>query len=202
MESNITLTPIQEMAPGQVTAIRNSIIDSVVKMASKGLSLPESSLVVRDIRAYDDIGFGNNTAFMATAITHNCWGAFKAADTYIVTAASPLAYVAGCAATQTMADMRYCAIYGVRDWRMARPTSLIQEISLIKFDIGNADRVVWNLAKVEAYTDFMAGIAPTAIVIPPNTPFQIYPYLIAGGVAQHLQLMGFIVEPVGLLLTP
>ncbi|GAJ17717.1 unnamed protein product, partial [marine sediment metagenome] len=55
--TNTILTPVQELAPGQVSAIRNAVIDALVRKASSELALPEEKLVVRDIRAYDDLGF-------------------------------------------------------------------------------------------------------------------------------------------------
>lgn len=200
--SNVTLTPIQEMAPGQVSAIRNSVIDAVVAKASRELSLPETKLVVRDIRAFDDLGFGNNTDYMATVTSTNVWGTFKASNTYIVTAASPGAYCDAIADSTAMGDNRYVALFGVRDWRMARPTIVDAEITLIKFNVGNADKVIWDLTKVEAYQNYVAGFTPSAIVIPPLAAYQISCYLRAGGIAPCLQLVGVVVEPVGLLITP
>jgi len=46
------LIPLQEMAPGQASAIRNSVMDAVVAKASRELALPENKLVIRDIRPY------------------------------------------------------------------------------------------------------------------------------------------------------
>ena len=203
--SNVTLTPISELAPGQVSAIRNSIITAVVDKAATEQSLPRNKLVVRDIRAYTDLGFGNNTDYMATATSTDVWGTFESTDTYIVDGTGG-AYRDAIADNTTMADQRYVCIYGVRDMRCAiegaAPHIAIQDASLIKFDIGNADRVIWDISKIECYRYSPVGITPTAVVIPPLAPYQISVFLIAGGDEIYLQLMGFVVEPVGLLITP
>lgn len=200
--SNILLTPTQELAPGQVAAIRNAVIDAVVAKASSELSLPEDNLVVRDIRAYDDLGFGNNLAYMASVTATNVWGTFKSSDGYIATAANPGQYNNAIADNTTMADNRYVALYGVRDWRISRPTVNDADVSLIKFNIGSADRVIWDLTKCEAYKNFIAGITSSPVLIPPLAPYQISCYLVAGGTEVCLQLMGFVVEPVGILIVP
>ena len=43
----------------------------------------------------------------------------------------------------------------------------------IKFNIGNADRVIWDLTKIEAYKNYVAGFTSSVIVIPPLAPYQI-----------------------------
>ena len=200
--SNVVLTPIQEMAPGQVSAIRNSIMDSVVAKASRELSIPENKLVVRDIRPYTDLGFGNNTDYMATATSIDIWGTFIHSTAYVATAAGPGTYCDAIADTTTMGDNRYVVLYGVRDMRISLATIIAQDISLIKFDIGAADRTIWDLTKCECYKNAIAGVTPAAVVIPPLAPYQISCYLIAGGIAPYVQLIGFVVEPIGLVITP
>jgi len=202
MLANTVLTPIQELAPGQVSAIRNGVIDAVVKKASKELSLPENKLVVRDIRAYDDLGFGNNTDYSATATITNVWGTFVSGTTTYVLSAASTGYVDAIADNKTMGDDRYVVLFGVRDWRICRPTTIDYQVGLVKFEIGNADKAIWDVTKCEAYKNYIAGITSSAIVIPPNAPYQIQCFLIASGVALHLQLMGVVVEPVGLVITP
>ncbi|MBW2559620.1 MAG: hypothetical protein JRE40_02070 [Deltaproteobacteria bacterium] len=200
--TNTILTPVQELAAGQVSAIRNAVIDAVVRKASRELALPEEKLVVRDIRAYDDLGFGNNTDYMASATATNVWGTFKSTDSYVTSAAGGGAFCDAIPDNTTMADDRYVALYGVRDWRIARPTIPANNVSLIRFTIGVADRCIWDLTKCEAYKNFIAGITPSAVVIPPKAPYQISPYLIADSIQVCLQLMGVVVEPVGILVTP
>ncbi|MCD6362139.1 MAG: hypothetical protein J7M38_14875 [Armatimonadetes bacterium] len=200
--SNVVLTPIQELAPGQVTAIRDSVIKAVVEKASRELSLPESQLVVRDIRAYDDLKFGANTDYMATATSTNVWGTFKHSNSYVASAAGGGNYCDAIPDNTTMADNRYVAIYGVRDWRMSRPSTVNANISLVKFETGYADRAIWDVTACESYRNFIAGVTPSAVIIPPRTPYQISPYLIADSVELAFQLMGVVVEPVGLTFVP
>lgn len=201
-EARTILIPVQELAPGQLSAIREAIIDAVVAKAASELTLPEEQLLVRDIRAYDDLTFGKNTAYLATAQSYNVWGTFKHDDTYVLEYATAGAYVDAVPDDTTMADQRYVALYGVRDMRESLATVIEQDISLIKFTIGSSDKVIWDLCKCEAYKNGIAGITPSAVVIPPLAPYQIDPYLMDGGVAPYLQLMGFVVEPVGILLVP
>ena len=202
---NIVLTPVPEMASGQVSAIRNAVIEGVVAIAAKELSLPESSLVVRDIRPFTDLGFGNNTDFMATATPVDVWGAFKSADSYVVDGTGG-AYRDATADADTMDDNKFVAIYGVRDGRVsvagASPHIAIQDISLIRFNIGNAYKAVWDMSKIQSHKNSCAGITPSAILIPQRTPYQISCYLINGGDEQYLQLMGIVVEPVGITVSP
>jgi hypothetical protein len=201
-EAITTLIPVQELVSGRLADIREAIIDAVVQKASSELTLPEEQLLVRDIRAYDDLKFGANTDYLATAQTTNVWGTFKHTDTYVAEAATAGAYVDAVPDSTTMADQRYIVLYGVRDMRESLATVIEQDISLIKFTIGTSDKVIWDLSKCEAYKDGIAGVTPSAVVIPPLAPYQIDPYLMDGGVVPYLQLMGFVVEPVGLLLVP
>ena len=201
-ESRTILIPIQELAPGQFSDIRNAIIDAVVAKAASELSLPEEQLVVRDIRAYDDLGFGKNTDYLATIQSTNVWGTFTSSDAYVAEAATAGAYVDAIADNAAMTDQRYIALFGVRDMRESLATVIEQDISLIKFTIGSGDRVIWDLSKAEAYKTGIVGITPSAVLIPPGASYQIDPYLMDGGVVPYLQLMGFVVEPVGLLLVP
>ena len=203
--ANVILTPVLEMASGQVSAIRNAVVEAVVAVASRELSLPESSLVVRDIRPYTDLAFGYNTDFMATVTSIDVWGAFKTSDTYVVDGTGG-AFRDATVDNDTMDDNKFIAIYGVRDGRVsiagAEPHSAIQDISLIRFNIGNAYKAVWDMSKVQCHKNAAAGITPSAILIPQRVPYQISCYLVAGGDEQYLQLMGVVVEPVGMTVSP
>jgi hypothetical protein len=201
MESVTILIPIQELAPGQLSRIREAVIDAVVAKAASELSLPEDQLVVRDIRAYDDLKFGANTDYLARAQSTNVWGTFKHSDTY-VTEAAATGFVDAVPDGTTMADQRYVALYGARDMRRSLATVVKQDISLIRFTIGTSDKVIWDLSKCEVYTDAIAGVTPAAVIIPPLTPYQISPYLMDGSTVPYLQLMGFVVEPVGIVVVP
>lgn len=205
-EANVILMPTQELAPGQVSAIRNATIRAVVDKASRELGLPVDKLVVRDIRAYDDLGFGRNTAYSATAIVNNVWGSYirTGAATYSVSGTGSTAgvYRDAIPDSTTMAANRYVGLYGVRDYRVSRAAIKPQDVSLIKFNMGSADRTIWDLTECEAYKNYIAGVTPSPIVIPPLAPYQISAFLIAGGQELGVQLMGFVVEPAGLTIVP
>jgi hypothetical protein len=203
MASNVVLSPIQELAPGQVAAIRNQVIRATVAKASKELSLPANKLVVRDIRALSDLDFGNNTDYMATVNTDNIWGSYEATGTYVQVAGSG-SHLDAISDNKTMADQRYIAIYGVRDLRLARVSAAETErcVSLIRFDIGNAHRAIWDVSKCEGYMDGVAGITSSAVIIPPLAAYQISPYVSVASKEPSIQLMGVVVEPAGLLISP
>ena len=75
-------------------------------------------------------------------------------------------------------------------------------VTLVKFNIGNADRVIWDLTKAQLYYSGAVAVSPSVIVMPPLAPITISLYLHANNVEIYLQLMGFVVEPVGLVITP
>ena len=200
-----TLTPIKELATGQLSAIRNSVIDSVVRKASKELNLPEEKLVVREIRPYTDLGLYAVTTVLATASAADRWGSFYNTSAVVVTAASGGSYVSACTSGKTIADDTYIVVYGVRDsragWVFSSTIPAIA-VTLIKFNIGNSDRVIWDLTKNSLYWEEAVAVSPAAIVMPPLAPIDIKFYLHASSVACYLQLMGFVVEPVGTVITP
>ncbi len=206
MATITTLTPIKELATGQLSAIRNSVIDGVVAKASRELNLSEDKLVVREIRPYTDLGMYAVTTVLDTASAADRWGSYTRTSTMVNSPAGG-AYVSSCTATKTIADDTYIAVYGVRDFRGAiclsgvlTPTA--NAVTLIKFNIGNADRAIWDLTKAQLYYDGAVAVSPAAIVMPPLAPILIYLYLHATNVEIYLQLMGFVVEPVGKVITP
>ena len=202
MAAITTLSPIKELAAGQVSAIRNSVIDAVVAKASYELALPEDKLVVREIRPYTDLGLYAVTTVLDTASAADRWGSYTRATVMVNTPASGGTYVSACTASKTIADDTYIAIYGVRDMRGGLATVAANAVTLIKFNIGNADRVIWDLTKAQLYYDSAVAISPSAVVMPALAPIVIYLYLHANNVEIYLQFMGFVVEPVGKVITP
>ena len=195
------LIPADEMAPGAIGAIRNKLIDAVVELASRELSLAPSKLVVRDIRPVEDL---TAAATVGVASTIDDWVFTTAATTvtgYIVYA------------TGNMADQRYMCIFGARDNRMSYgvkqaaatiKAELAQNVSLIRINVGGADKVIWDLAKVQAYPNKMIGVSPGGVIIPQNTVYTISMYKV-NGVASTLWevvLEGFVVEPRGRVVSP
>jgi len=100
------LIPLEELAPGAVTAIRNGVIDAILKIASAELALPQEKLVVRDIRPVDDLQMNSSSG---TPATTNDWK---------FTTGTTIGWENMTEAV-TMADQRWVAIYGVKDLRMS-----------------------------------------------------------------------------------
>ena len=202
MAAITTLSSVKELATGQLSAIRNSAIDAVVKIASRELALPEEKLVVREIRPYTDLGMYSVTTVLDTASAADVWGSFCHGGSIVNSPASGGNYVSACTVSKTIADDTYIGIYGVRDSRGGITTVTANAVTLIKFNIGAADRVIWDLTKAQAYYDGAVAVSPSVVVMPPLAPIVIYLYLHADNVEIYLQFMGFVVEPVGLVLTP
>lgn len=202
MATITSLTPIKELATGQLSAIRNSAIDGVVAKASKELNIPEDKLVVREIRPYTDLGLYAVTTILATASAADRWGSFFESGSEVVAAAST-GYVSSCTATKTIADDAYVCVYGVRDGRGAMTTVPIVQVRLIKFNIGNADRAIWDMTKADIYYDGAVAVSSGVIIMPPLAPITISMYLgVSGTLPVYIQFMGFVVEPIGKVITP
>lgn len=205
------LIPVQEMNPAQIAAIRNSVINQVVALASRELGKPESDLVVRDIQPYTDLGWDYATDTV-TAGTSESW------EHDVTTTTVGYNSVTG---SETMADQRYVAIFGVRDLRygvgatgsataqggFCKP---LQMASLIKFTIGGGISAIWDVESMSAYHFDQAAFSPAAVVIPQNTSLNISFYMknksmedeagLAGTI--WLQLIGVTVEPRGKVISP
>jgi len=206
------LIPIRELTPGAVGAIRNSVIKSVVERAAREMNMPESKLVVRDIRPWADLQMCAQT--VGTAKTVETW-------TYAVTSAavgyeSILSGSAGTAANS--ADQRYMALFGIRDLRAGMGTHVTATVSypeytssaifppicsLLRISVGGANKVIWDTRSLAGYKDALVAFAPSAVVIPQNTSYQIEIYKNrATGGNVNIQLIGVVVEPRGKLVAP
>jgi len=213
------LIPIHELSPGAVGAIRNTIINALVKQVAQELSLSEDKLVVRDPRPFNDLQMYETAA---TAKTVDKW-------TYDTTTTTVNAFTT-VTGTASMADQRYVALFGVRDLRLgvgihttamnlldstavavaatgenaAARVIAGQVVSFIKITVGGADRVIWDLTSMEAYPENLIGFSPTAVIIPQNTSYNIGYYMVStvAGVRAYLQLIGVVVEPRGKLISP
>jgi hypothetical protein len=201
MANVIQLIPIQEMAPGQVAAIRNEVKKALVVKASMELKMPPDLLVVRDIRPYDDLHWGTDDnaqdGLVATALTTNRWD-----FTTDATLAGWLSCIAS--AYRVMADQRFVAIYGLRDSRMSQSTIPAFQCTLWKIRVGNSDKVIWDASKCYAYRSEAVGICTSAVIIPQNTQYNIYGYLptAAGNAVSWVALEGFVVERRGNVVSP
>jgi len=207
------LIPIQEMAPGAVTAIRNQVINALVAQASRELNMPASQLVVRDVRPLGDLSLYSTGT---TTSTSERWG-------YVATGTTT-GYVAINAATNTMGDQRYVAVFGIRDKYSGAvsgsATTATQAgypskdvVSLVKINVGGGDKAIWDLSGMYAYTEARVAFTPGAVVIPQNASFQISYYRegsLEVGVPtapvtdekSWLQLVGIVVEPRGKVISP
>jgi len=208
------LVPIQEMAPGAVTAIRSGVISALVAMAARELNMPASQLVVRDVRPLADLQLYST---ITTDSTSERWG-YAATGTTI-------GYTAINSNTKTMSDQRFVALFGVRDVHgfavsgsatlppltglaMAQPT-----VSLIKVNVGGGDKALWDVSCMYAYQEARAAFTQGAVVIPQNATYVISYYRrgnLQVGVPSApvtdeiswLQLIGVVVEPRGKVISP
>lgn len=205
------LIPIREMQPGQIGAIRNRVIDFVVKRAAKELAMPEEKLVVRDVRPASDLAL---YAGGTTTSTVDEW-------LYDATSTTSNAFTSVSGSAQ-MGDQRYVAIFGVRDLRKSlglHNTSMgtdltgfvtsgqslpaAQVVSFIKIIVGGSDKVIWDLSSFQPYADSV-GYSNSPVIIPQNTQYQIqYQFnTTIAGIRAYLQLIGVVVEPRGRTITP
>ena len=199
------LIPVAELAPGAVSRIRNNVIDRVTRIAAAELNRSVSDLVVRDIRPYSDLKWATNTDAVTAALT---------TDTWICTSDDSNNYnaftdaISDISSANVMEDNRWVAIYGIKDLRMCLSTSVARALTFLRINVGGNDRVMWDLSNIQSYPDAMAAICPSAIIIPPNTVYQIQFY---GGlsndggstdVASYILVDGIVVEPRGKVLSP
>ena len=204
-EINTTLIPVKELAPGAVAKIRNTAIDQVVALACAELNKTPEQMVVRDIRSYTDLKWATNTGCVTGAIS---------TDTWLCTSddsknyASPQALISTTASANVMADERFVCIYGVKDMRMALATSIAQAFGLLKIEVGGNDRVIWDLQNMQAYPEALSSVSNSPVVIPQNSEYQIHAQGCLsddGGssdVGSYIVLEGFVVEPMGKVLSP
>ena len=169
------LIPASELAQGQAGAIRNQVIEKMVAMASKEGNLAIDKLIVRDIRPAGDLDYGTEDWFENTGATTGTYETMT---------------------TGTSADGRWIGIYGIKD-----DSDTAGSCSMIKFNIGGADRVIWSLQSLNEDDGFV-GISPAGVVIPQRTPYTISRYVIRASRAAHLVLKGVVVEARGLVVSP
>ena len=211
------LIPMQEMTPGMIAEVRNSVITSTVALASKEIGLPPDALIVRDILPNTDLTWKFSTTSSAT--TGESWERNMTA----------VAIGYQTVATGNMATQRFVAIFGLRDGRVTSgPTGastlvsglysnathaigdylILNTTSLVKFEVGGGARAIWDSSSMLPYMDKVA-FCPSAVVIPQNAAFTIYIYQIGtegnnvtvAELAAFIQPIGVTVEPRGKLVT-
>lgn len=197
----LQLIPAQELAAGQVGAIRNQVAKGLVAKAAAELKMSPDNLVVRDIRPQADLDWASDAnatdGLASTAITVDRWD--------FTSDASLTGYLSNIVSgSRTMHDQRFMAIYGLRDSRMSEPTPPLMQCTLWKIVVGNSTKVIWDMSKCYAYKTKAIGICPSAVIIPQNAQFCIYGYLpaSAGSAVSWVSVEGIIVEPRGLVISP
>ena len=179
--TEIHLIPLSELAPGQTGHIRNGIIRSLSVIVASTLRMSPDKLVVRDIRAKDDLVIYS----VATDADIEDWAA-KTGTT---------ANVYETMATGTVGDQRWIAIYGVKD------ASESKCVSALKFNIGGGDRVIWQLQCLNE-EDGYVGFSPSVIVMPQNTIYTISRFVRMANSGSCIVLKGLVIEPRGLVVSP
>ena len=168
------LVPLGELASGQAGAIRNEIIRSMVVTAMQQLRVSEDKIVVRDIRAKDDLDYTYEDWRETTGSTANAYETMS---------------------TGTMAADRWVGIFGVKlDGDDLSVTAL-------KFNIAGADRAIWQLQALSAKDDFV-GFSPSAVIIGPNAPYTISRFVRSVSATALVVLKGVVVERRGLVVSP
>ena len=174
------LIPFSELAPGQAARIRDGLIAAIVQDVSKTLRIEPPRLIVRDIRAKDDLAL--YSAAVAAGVED--WGN--------VTGTTANAYET--LATGTSADQRWIGIYGVKITQDCGCTAL-------KFHIGGADKNIWQLQVLRDEDDY-TGLCMAGIVIPQNIPYTISRFVRQASSPALIILKGFVVEPRGKVISP
>ena len=191
--------PIAELSPGAVSAIRNEVKEELVSTASKELSIPRSGLITRDIRSFTDLKICQTTSAIATEY-----------DWLYTTGGSGIhTWEYWSDEDQTMADNTFIMLYGLREfsvrntaWKETTPVA--QAISLVKIEVGNSTKTIWDAGCLAAYglTGPAEAISPTGILLPQNVSFQLSDYCNANSAAIYLQAVGIVCEPRGTLISP
>jgi len=197
------LIPVCEMPPGSISQIRNQVKDQLLAIAQPELKIATKDLIIRDLRWVEDL---QAYSVGTTAATINDW-TFTTAGT----ATTGFITITG---DKQMGNQRFVALYGVRDLRLTYGTqqaaatvlaAIPQAVSLVKIDVGGGTRAQWDLSKVEGtLVGELAGVSPSAVIIPQNVLFNIYFYKSLGvaSVIARVVLMGMVVEPRGLVISP
>jgi len=191
--NDVTLIPAAELKPGAIGAIRTQVTKALLAQASRELSMLETELIVRDIRPQADLDWGSNTNFANAEVTTEIW---------TITTSSNTAYQDVITSASTaMADQRFVAIFGLRCARYTENTVALPCVSLVRIQVGNSIKAIWDLEQLYAYREAVVGVCNSAVVIPQNAQFQISAYNNDPGVQCDLQLEGIIVEPRGKVLS-
>lgn len=195
----VYLIPIAELAPGAVSAIRNTVKEDLVSTASKELSIPRSDLITRDIRSFTDLKICKTSSTIGTEYN---W-------LYTTGSGGVHTWEYWSDEAQTMADNTFVMLYGLREltlrntaWQETTPKA--QAISLVKIEVGNSTKTIWDAGCLAAYgvSGPAEAICPTGILLPQNVSFQLSVYCNANSTAIYLQAVGIVCEPRGTVISP
>lgn len=172
----IQLVPLSELGDGQAAYIRNECIKIALGIVSKELKMDPGKLVVRDIQPGVDLGYPIDSWDEITGATANAYETM---------------------ASGTIADMRFVALYGIKD------DSSEVNVSKVKVNVGGSDKTVWQLEALYGVNgDARVGLAPTPVLLPQNKPYTISRYVLNTYGPAHIVLKGFVIEPRGRTISP
>ena len=179
-EAQTQLVPFSELTSGQAGAIRNDVIRRLLSIAVRELKVGVDNLVVRDIRAKEDLILYSKGA----AVDVEDWGCVTGttADAYETMAAD------------TMATDRWMAFFGVT----VNPDC---PCTALKFHVGGGDRVIWQLQALREDDDF-TGLCPSGVVIPQSIPYTISRFVRVASSPAVIILKGIVVERRGKVVSP
>ena len=175
-----SLIPASELYPRQASEIRGGVIQAIINIAVAELHLPESELVVRDIRAKDDLALYSKGADADVE------------DWACVTGTTINAYET--MTTGTMADQRWVGLYGVKISEGCAVTAL-------RIATGGAQRAIWQIQSLGLQDDWV-GLSMAAVIIPQNVLYTIDRWVRQASSSAFVLLKGVVVEPRGKLITP
>lgn len=178
------LEPVAVLSDAERRAIREAALDSALVAAKNGLKGSNIKLTVRDLFP-SDLGETNEQWADQTGTSANVW------ENSII-------------ASETVADERFIAIYGVLDNSEIRGI-----LAGLRFTFGRAIRAQWSLFKLASDDNRIEGrtaYARSPIVLTQNTPFTIEMYLsgtlVSTSQSVSLHYLGYVVEKSGKVITP
>lgn len=167
------LIPVSELAPGEASSIRNQFIKKLVEIAASEMKKQLSDIVVRDLRPKSDLDYTYEQWTESTGATGDAYETMS---------------------TGTNGADMWIGIFGVK----------VEEncpVTMLKFNIGNGERAIWELESLKAEDDFV-GFSPAGVVISPNSPYTISRYVRTINAAHTIVLKGVVVEARGKVISP
>ena len=152
-----------------------ALVNKLKKQAMSEMGLPESEIVVRQLRP-EDIGFAN-PLFSGTV------------------AASATAAWSNAINTYTIADNRYVGIFGVSY------DNSENIVTALRFTREGKTARIWSIQQVTDFED-KTGYADDPITVEQNTQITIEKYTLSTTSRDTTTILGVVVERRGLLINP